>query len=1703
MPITLPTIIQKVVLDTKGFNASARKIQSDLDATSKAADQTRQSLSRAMGSSSRDFDEVGRSSRQLSKDLDSAQKSMRPLSHNAELTARVLRPLGRDADNASNSMRRFGNDSDRTAKAVGGLGRPVRDALTGMRAFSVTLKLLYFPAILAGIGLLAQALGALSAAAIGLVSSLGPLVGALGALPGAFSAVIAGALATVISFGGIKEAFKAGSEADTKAAETAKTNAKARSTAARGVEDATRGLADAEESAARSVESATERVRNAKERLVDAQKAARTAQESLTFARKRASEQLEDMQFAAEGGAISEQRAVLRLAEARQRLAASAGDPNMNNLDRANAVLDLKEAELGLREAQDRRVDTQEALNEGIAKGIDGSDEVVAANERIAETQRAAVDAQKDLAQSQIELSRAQRDGARSVADAQRNLSDALAANTEAMAEAGKAADKYAEAMKKLSPAGQSFVRTLLELKPQLEDIKKAGQDALFPGMERGLRNLVPLFPLFSQMVADSAGAVGNLIEKASQMIASPAFAGDLAVISKNNAENLTLMGEAGLHLGSAMRGLLLAADPMLKWMLNLVKAAAGQVDAFSNSAEGAEKMRRFFDSARAAMTTWGHIIRDFGAGLFNIFKAAKPLGDDLAASIENIAAKFRAMTGTDKAQAGMTKWFLEQRPVITELSLIVRDLALGVFDLMNPKGANTLLPFLKEVRAQIPAVFEIIKSIDKAFTPQLTEALVQLFHAFANLSGTSGPLMFYIKGLTLLLKAFNGLMEIAPFLKPIIFFAITLSAASRAFNVMGFTKGIKDLGAASKGTAGFVGGLGDAFGRVHRNAAGELVPATGIMAKFGRKTGEAFKSLGGKAVEGVKTLATNLGILRSSTAATTVATQAATTANVGFTASLLANPITLIVAGLIALGVAVYAAYQHFEPFRKVVDATWQALQVGWDWVMSNWKLIGSTILLGLMIAFPPFGVLVVASTLLFKALKAVWSWISDNWGMITGWFKGPADLVAGIFRGMGDNLSPLWNMLKGVWNWLANSWARIVDFFRGPANEVGGIFDGMVEKIKGPIDTIMGIVKSFAGGIGRILTTIGGPLKPVGDALQRFAGWKDEKTPGKAAGGAIPAAKQGMVSANSYRNAKRAEVGAGFKTGTPRAIVGEGSRHPEFVIPTDPKYRDRAMGLFSELGKQIGALAGGGAFRGKGASGSWGPRRRTLYGAGPLRPGERRVVPGPLYGAGPLLPGQRRVIPGPLYGAGPLLPGQRRVIPEPLYGAGPLLPGQRRMTPEEMAARNRHTHGRRPARSRPARPVRGHRGRRVGVGRRSGGPAGGGRSAVGGGAGSSAVGGGAAPAQAVAEQVAAAVAPMGTGFFAPANTMATINSRDIRYWLTHLDEFNSGHGESAEERRKKDIALGPVPAYREPFPVRAAGGLIPAYGVGDWIKDRVKEGVETGKAIGSTAIDVGKIAAGTAIDVAKGAYRLSPGDMLAAVRKGGSRGIEALWPKFNIGTPAGLTDLPAGALNAARQGVLDLVKGGEDAASTGRGWVPGGGGAYAGALVDIGRKLQSQGFRVSEHPAFGGVRGRHSPNSYHYRGRAIDVNFGPGGTSDIEKAAMDRIAPALRSAPGVKELLWRTKGHFDHLHMAMAQGGVNLGDTRGAVADLQARIEASVRSVPSNDTAAIAQALKELRAPQTSSDSGRSGPLIDKVYMAPNSSHDQFAKSLSWELR
>ena len=86
--------------------------------------------------------------------------------------------------------------------------------------------------------------------------------------------------------------------------------------------------------------------------------------------------------------------------------------------------------------------------------------------------------------------------------------------------------------------------------------------------------------------------------------------------------------------------------------------------------------------------------------------------------------------------------------------------------------------------------------------------------------------------------------------------------------------------------------------------------------------------------------------------------------------------------------------------------------------------------------------------------------------------------------------------------------------------------------------------------------------------------------------------------------------------------------------------------------------------------------------------------------------------------------------------------------------------------------------------------------------------------------------------------------------------------------------------------------------------------------------------------------------------------------------------------------------------------------------SLVSLGYDLQHRGFRVSEHPSFGGGHRVHHGWA-HYAGRAIDINVGRGVVEAHSGYGhrFDQLASELRSEGYT--VLWRVAGHYNHMHV------------------------------------------------------------------------------------
>ncbi|MEU2288056.1 phage tail tape measure protein [Streptomyces sp. NPDC013178] len=251
------------------------------------------------------------------------------------------------------------------------------------------------------------------------------------------------------------------------------------------------------------------------------------------------------------------------------------------------------------------------------------------------------------------------------------------------------------------------------------------------------------------------------------------------------------------------------------------------------------------------------------------------------------------------------------------------------------------------------------------------------------------------------------------------------------------------------------------------------------------------------------------------------VAVKAWSVAQAIWNAVMAANPIVLIVAGLVALGVGLYVAYKRSETFRSIVQTAFKAVADAGLWLWNS-------------VLKPVIGFAVAGFKLWWSAVKlyfafvvgafktvgdaAVWLWqnaISPTINFIVGgfklWWAGVKlyfGLVRGIVRTVGDVFTWLWkNAISPAFNGaktvISNVWNTgikgVFNTMKTAVGLVGKAFEAAKDAIKLAWDKLKGIAKApvkfvidtvFNNGIVKVWNAVAGTFgAPKLSAIKGFA--------------------------------------------------------------------------------------------------------------------------------------------------------------------------------------------------------------------------------------------------------------------------------------------------------------------------------------------------------------------------------------------------------------------------------------------------------------------------------------------------------------------------------------------------------------------------------------------------------------------------------------
>lgn len=341
-----------------------------------------------------------------------------------------------------------------------------------------------------------------------------------------------------------------------------------------------------------------------------------------------------------------------------------------------------------------------------------------------------------------------------------------------------------------------------------------------------------------------------------------------------------------------------------------------------------------------------------------------------------------------------------------------------------------------------------------------------------------------------------------------------------------------------------------------------------------------------------------------------TAATTAAAFATGAFNAVLAANPVTLVVIAIGALVAALVIAYQKSEAFRNIVDAVGAALKtavvavVGFvtdvDAIPGKLLSAGNAIVNALVEGIKALpGALVDAARWIFnhiddairleiQAWSTVGKFLLDRIVDLVKALPGLLiDLGKWVLNRFADGFMAMTELFAGAGKWLLGKvvelvkatpgalvdlgvWSlnRVADGFMTVTDLLGGAGEWLAKKIVGLVKDIPNTFKDLGGWIvDKIVDGLkaGGNLvvdflNEIIKAINLLPGVEFKLIPGLATGGTFT----------------REGVEPGYARGgivrRPQVLVGEEApRHPEFVIPTNPAYRGRALALYDRLGQQL----------------------------------------------------------------------------------------------------------------------------------------------------------------------------------------------------------------------------------------------------------------------------------------------------------------------------------------------------------------------------------------------------------------------------------------------------------------------------------------------------------------------------------------------------
>lgn len=679
--------------------------------------------------------------------------------------------------------------------------------------------------------------------------------------------------------------------------------------------------------------------------------------------------------------------------------------------------------------------------------------------------------------------------------DAVRGIKDADRAMGQYRDEQGRLRDQSSQFVKDQDQIGQSFQKQSMSVEQAGSTLQSTGLVMMGMGgaAVAGFGVAVKAASDFEKVMS-GVSAVSGASEKDIDKLRKKAL--ELGADTKFSATEAGLAMEelvkAGLSVEDVLNG---AADAAV------YLAAAGEIDlasaasiasaAMNNFNMEASELPRVADLIAGAANASAIDVSDFGMSLQQSGAAANLAG----LSFEDLALGIAAMgnAGIKGSDAGtsLKTMLMNLNPTSKKQIELFRELGI-----MTEDGANAF--FTMEGKAKsLTEIAGVLQAATAGMTDQQKLMALETMFGSDAIRAAAVVANEGAAGFEELSKQMNAVtaQEVAE--KRMDNLAGAVEELKGAFETLLIQTGSPFQNVFKKAVqilASFVGFISELPGPIQTIIA-SLVLAVGSLLLFAGAgsfaLGTVLKFVGGlKEFRAALIVVKNMHLLTRATAA--------------LNAVLAVNPIILIIAAIVALGVALYALYKKNETFRKFVDGLWQSIQQVWDKILDFFREL-------------PEHIGKALDWVKEKISRAI-NWIKNNWDLLLPIFLGPLGLIIVVIRRWGDDILDFFKSLPTrIKNGISRLWDGVVSIFKEFPGNVIEFVTGGIDKI---VDTFLGIPKRLVGGVSKLGEGVGNFISGL------FGGGNEAEKEAEMAGNRVIAAINGIKSrmreVGDYRNGK-----------------------------------------------------------------------------------------------------------------------------------------------------------------------------------------------------------------------------------------------------------------------------------------------------------------------------------------------------------------------------------------------------------------------------------------------------------------------------------------------------------------------------------------------------------------------------------------------------